>query len=172
MPRLRKLCGHDQGFTVVELVVAMTLLALVIGLGYSGARFAERRFVAWQRRTALDLAATRILAAISRELRLSPGGVHGDRNRLEFFGPRKQTITYESQGGRILRNRRNLLPPVCEAGTLAFTYLDATLEPNPFFGDSNGIVYVRIRIALTSATSYRVELVTGVTLRNRSQTID
>ena len=57
-----------RGFTAVELLVAMTLTGLIVGVSYKSYLFFQQNFVRWQERTGLEEAARRAMIALPNDI--------------------------------------------------------------------------------------------------------
>jgi len=51
---VKKRLAAENGFTVLELIIAVQLTLLVIGMAYSSFLFAQRLYIKWQQKTAAE----------------------------------------------------------------------------------------------------------------------
>lgn len=51
---MKKRLAAENGFTVLELIIAVQLTLLVIGMAYSSFLFAQRLYIKWQQKTAAE----------------------------------------------------------------------------------------------------------------------
>lgn len=136
----------DSGYTIVELLIALTLLGIVTGLAYQGYRFLQRSFQRWQSRVALEQDGGRIMSAIRNDIILWKRIEHAEAATLSVVRDDNKRIVYRLADQQVLRNGRELNPEGVAVARFEFTYFvhDNESETNPYVTEIDAIA-----IALT-----------------------
>ncbi len=121
MKSLIPLRAH-RGITLIELLIAMTIFSVVIGLAMSilfNAQKAQQRI---DEKYAYREEADRVTSEIEKSLRLATKLITAAEDQIEFLDANDDTIEYYLGGDTIFRNARAATS--LSVGALYFTYVE------------------------------------------------
>ena len=177
--------NRSRGLTVVELLIAMAVFSLVMGLVFYVCVQALRLNAEIQERADLNDTAENVLTRMTSEMITMRSLLQAEEARVSFLTPGENRITYEGADGRLTRNGKTMLPPAITLAELRFEYYgnDFSLDAN---GDSvitfeemdldaNGsleaeellkVSLIQVGLSLARANKFRATLQSSVKLRN------
>lgn len=124
--------GREAGFTLIEVVVAMAVGFLVIGLAYAAYGEASRHVSRWQGRVAAENALHLALRRFSEDVRSSAGALSVSSRALTLSrGDSRPPVRYVWKGGRLLREGRPATPAGVRVTSAAFREDSTTGSTRP-----------------------------------------
>jgi len=97
--------GHRSGYTLLELIVAMTLCAFALALLFYSWNYISNHTIVSQRKTMFQADADRSAQSIAAELRQSPEVLSVTDNGVVFLAANGvDTVTYDFSAGELLKN--------------------------------------------------------------------
>ena len=111
----------ESGHTLVETVVAMALLALVIGVTSAAYLFGARQVERWRERLAMTNATHVVSQQMATDLRRSDGWALSEDNVLVLQESAARTITYAVRNHTLYRNGHPMHSGDVQAMPLRFT---------------------------------------------------
>jgi type II secretory pathway pseudopilin PulG len=99
------------GITLLELMVALALSTLIVGMVFSVWRFVEKHTAMQRNKTLFGVEADRISRGVMSELRRTPFVLEWDRNGIAFVSENKgDTVVYRFDGYGLRRNDAEISP--------------------------------------------------------------
>lgn len=123
----------ENGFTTVELMVALTLAFVLAGFVYSAAHFSHKLFAQWQKRAQTESAAWLCIQALQKDLLHAQQIIVAEPQALALRSAEQQTISYRLNERRLYRNDECLLSFAIKIDSLTFYYFKrvAVAEQKP-----------------------------------------
>ncbi|GAB4393333.1 MAG: hypothetical protein Tsb005_11130 [Gammaproteobacteria bacterium] len=133
-----------QGFSLIELVIVLTITAIVVALGAQLIATGFRNYLYSQRANAANNEGLLAITRLSRDLATAQQLTVTGASLLQFLNQDSSTITYQLTGDDLLRNSRILAENI---SSVNFTYYDS----NGFITAVPANIYF-VRTQLTIAT--------------------
>ncbi|HHY33306.1 MAG TPA: prepilin-type N-terminal cleavage/methylation domain-containing protein [Firmicutes bacterium] len=129
---------RDRGFTLVEVLVVLTIVPLVLGIAFSAVSVALRSYRLVEARADLCSAGTLVMETLGQDIR-GVRRIYEDSSEARFHGLVQDNMTdvsYEfvpSEGslpGTLRRNGKDLFGPDTSVTSCEFTYLAPGPDPD------------------------------------------
>lgn len=157
-----------KGFTVVELLVAITLMSIVGVLSSQVFLGFQRNRIQWQERVLLEQCGRRVLNAMIFDLQSLRTLLDSEENSIKLIDSKRKLIRYLLHENVIRRNGRSVLPAGIDAKMLKFSYYSSQgRELNMILSDKASIARIRVTLILRNQKQKRFELTSAAMLRNR-----
>lgn len=123
------MAGKKHGHTLLEMLVAMLIFSIVIGIVFFFLVRTMQRVNKAETKANEGEAAQRLLAQIEREVKSARMITEANTTKLSFLGDEGQAVTWEANDGQILRNGISQAGDKRRQYELEFSYLsnDSTL---------------------------------------------
>lgn len=108
-PSYKKLLTQEKGFSLVEILVAITITSLLISFAFGMYLFGQRYFISWQRGLDIQNELHTLAHGISEEVFLADDIASLEAHKLVLQGNDGRERVYEAKGANLLRNEKNLL---------------------------------------------------------------
>jgi len=156
-----------RGFTAVELLVAMTLTGLIVGVSYKSYFFFQQNFVRWQERVSLEEAARRVMIAVPNDIQTLRRILQAEDQSMTFVNQNRDIISYRLHKRNIFKNERPLLNKGFFVKKLQFTYFVSNGRWIEYDGDVADIERIKVQLVLEDKRKTSFGLTTEITLRNK-----
>ncbi len=156
-----------RGFTTVELLVAMTITGLVVGVSYKSYFFYQQNFVRWRERTGLEEASRRVMITLPNDIQTLRRILQAEDEAMTFMSQNRDIITYRFYKRNIFKNERPLLNKGFFVKKLQFRYFVSDGSWIEYGGDVADIERVKIQLVLKDKRETSFELISEITLRNK-----
>jgi len=157
---------EESGFTVVEMLVAIVLSSIIIGIAWQGYRGFQQVNLNWRRRAALQEPARIILNGLVARLRYARAILDYDETSLVFldrFATRKKVT---ARNGQIFIDGHPMIARDAVKAHLRFTFFSDDAEVNPVFADEKIADKIKMVIIISNPKGEKFNLETIVHLRN------
>lgn len=166
-------CARERGFTLVEVVVAVSIFSLVVGAALA---LYQQAVLSWHKDEAgVDVQESlRIgLDRMSRELRTAVKFNKASKNSIEFESADGKTVYYEANGGQLMRqvNPSGSNPVANYVTGLTLMYYDGNnyelsmLDNRVPPEDLNSIRQVEITLTGRKGNGPEIKMTTSVRIR-------
>jgi len=156
-----------RGFTAVELLVAMTLAGLIVGVSYKSYLFFQQNFVHWQERIGLEETARRVMIAIPSDILILRRILQAEDQSMTFMNQNRELVSYRLHKRNIFKKERPLLNKGIFVKKLQFTYFVADGRWIEYGGDVADIERIKVQLVLEDKRKTSFALTTEITLRNK-----
>lgn len=156
-----------RGFTAVELLVAMTLTGLMVGVSYKSYLFFQQNFVRWQERTGLEEAARRVMIAVPNDIQTLRRILQAEDQSMTFMNQNRDIVSYRLHQRIFFKNERPLLNKVFFVKKLQFTYFVSDGSWIEYGSDVADIERIKVQLVLEDKRKASFALIAEITLRNK-----
>ncbi len=156
-----------RGFTAVELLVAMTLTGLIVGVSYKSYFFFQQNFVRWQGRINLEEAARRVMIVLPNDMQTLRRILQAEDQSMTFMNQNRDIVSYRLHKRNIFKNERPLLNKSFFVKKLQFTYFVSDGSWIEYGGDVADIERIKVQLVLVDKRKTSFALTTEITLRNK-----
>lgn len=155
---------REEGFTILEAMIALLLTSLVVGMAYASYAFLSRFVTRWQGQMTLENTVHRVLRDVTRRAHWADA-VHEEEGGWVLVSQDGSEVTYQHSDGTLLRNGQPMHGDGVDIVEMSLTVVapsesSQAEEPEAFWADEEEVDEEEVawrrphlRLRLTAATA-------------------
>lgn len=118
----------ENGYTIVELVVAMGMVSIIVGLAFMVYHFSLREMRNWRERLAVENSAHIVVNALTNDITWMQQLLLAEPKALSFIRAQGDTVLIAIEADSVMIQRRNRFTKPIVSEKSCFTYIQDDLN--------------------------------------------